>query len=388
MVDWAAETGWGAPRIRPVAPFSLHPAAQTLQYGAHCFEGMKAYRSNASDTPHLFRPLLNMERFRRSAERLHLPTFSPEQLLTCIKILVNIEQSWVPKQPDCALYLRPTLMATTPFLGVGPADECVLYVLASPCGPFLPPDHTGPVRMFLEEARTALSQPSGAVLFCTALLCLRGVGTQQNDIPPPQQSVVRAGPGGVGQYKVGGNYAPTIAPQMAARKAHGCAQVSRSQRTPRHLPINTTSLLCYVGSLVRPDPAFSAFSGSLHDCTGEWRQGRLRGWGDEHVLCFQEVASEKIEESDAAHWPRTAAVRAYCAVCRIVPTPLPSFHHRRGNGEKLELATPPLDGTILPGVTRQSVLELARSWRATRGGGPPSLQLLFSQSFEGGTRLL
>jgi branched-chain amino acid aminotransferase len=32
-----------------------------------------------------------------------------------------------------------------------------------------------------------------------------------------------------------------------------------------------------------------------------------------------------------------------------------------------ELVTPPLDGTILPGVTRDSVLALARSW------GPVSL---------------
>ncbi|CAL8238381.1 unnamed protein product, partial [Merluccius merluccius] len=27
-----------------------------------------------------------------------------------------------------------------------------------------------------------------------------------------------------------------------------------------------------------------------------------------------------------------------------------------------ELATPPLDGIVLPGVTRQSILELAREW--------------------------
>lgn len=30
-----------------------------------------------------------------------------------------------------------------------------------------------------------------------------------------------------------------------------------------------------------------------------------------------------------------------------------------------ELATPPLDGIILPGVTRQSILELARKWVKT-----------------------
>jgi branched-chain amino acid aminotransferase len=32
-----------------------------------------------------------------------------------------------------------------------------------------------------------------------------------------------------------------------------------------------------------------------------------------------------------------------------------------GSGER-ELITPPLDGTILPGVTRKSILELAHEW--------------------------
>ena len=34
----------------------------------------------------------------------------------------------------------------------------------------------------------------------------------------------------------------------------------------------------------------------------------------------------------------------------------------RADGGGLELVTPPLDGTILPGVTRDSILQLARSW--------------------------
>ena len=36
-----------------------------------------------------------------------------------------------------------------------------------------------------------------------------------------------------------------------------------------------------------------------------------------------------------------------------------------------ELVTPPLDGTILPGVTRQSVLDLARSFSTAHGGASP-----------------
>jgi len=35
---------------------------------------------------------------------------------------------------------------------------------------------------------------------------------------------------------------------------------------------------------------------------------------------------------------------------------------RAGAAAETELVTPPLDGTILPGVTRQSILELARQW--------------------------
>jgi branched-chain amino acid aminotransferase len=34
-------------------------------------------------------------------------------------------------------------------------------------------------------------------------------------------------------------------------------------------------------------------------------------------------------------------------------------HHQTGTKE---LVTPPLDGTILPGVTRQSILDVARTW--------------------------
>jgi hypothetical protein len=38
-------------------------------------------------------------------------------------------------------------------------------------------------------------------------------------------SNVRAWPGGVGQFKIGGNYAPTVTPQSAAKQRHDCSQV-------------------------------------------------------------------------------------------------------------------------------------------------------------------
>lgn len=36
---------------------------------------------------------------------------------------------------------------------------------------------------------------------------------------------VRAWPGGSGEHKIGGNYAPTVVPQMAALAQHKCSQV-------------------------------------------------------------------------------------------------------------------------------------------------------------------
>lgn len=36
---------------------------------------------------------------------------------------------------------------------------------------------------------------------------------------------VRAWPGGPGQHKIGGNYAPTVMPQMEAMAKHKCSQV-------------------------------------------------------------------------------------------------------------------------------------------------------------------
>jgi hypothetical protein len=93
---------------------------------------------------------------------------------------------------------------------------------------------------------------------------------------------VRAWPGGLGDCKVGGNYAPTIRPQQEAAKA-GYAQV-------------------------------------------------LWLFNDGEGDCATEVGTMNL------------------------------FAFLRNEDGEDELVTPPLDGTILPGVTRDSVLQLAKEW--------------------------
>ena len=72
LMNYTEGQGWHDARIIPYADFSLNPAAMVLHYGQAIFEGMKAYR-NPEGKVQLFRPMDNLQRFNRSAERLCIP---------------------------------------------------------------------------------------------------------------------------------------------------------------------------------------------------------------------------------------------------------------------------------------------------------------------------
>ena len=78
MMDWNSEKGWYNPRIVPFENLSLHPASTVLHYGSEIFEGLKAYRRKDGKVQ-MFRPIENIRRMNRSAERLCLPQI-PEDL--------------------------------------------------------------------------------------------------------------------------------------------------------------------------------------------------------------------------------------------------------------------------------------------------------------------
>uniref|UniRef100_A0A8R1Y148 Branched-chain-amino-acid aminotransferase n=2 Tax=Onchocerca TaxID=6281 RepID=A0A8R1Y148_ONCVO len=170
-IEWTAEKGWSRPLICPLHDLTMHPAAKVLHYASELFEGMKAFRSD-DDKINLFRAEKNMERMYRSAVRAALPTFDTNELKKLICELVNIDADWVPKSPG-SLYIRPTLIATEPTLGVSVAKQALLFVLTGPVGQYY---STGfkPVSLYADPA------------------------------------CCRAFPGGVGQYKMGCNYAPTL----------------------------------------------------------------------------------------------------------------------------------------------------------------------------------
>lgn len=247
QVEWDDEMAWSAPRIIPTEDLRLSPAASALHYGLQCFEGMKAYKSPVDGSLRLFRPDLNMARLQTSMERLqmHGYSFQPEELLECIKELVRVDERWVPDQEGYSLYIRPTVIATHPLLGLAAPESMLLYVITSPVGPYYKSGFA-PVRL-----------------------------TADTDF-------VRAWPGGTGNVKIGGNYAPTMKAAAMANE-QGYNQV-------------------------------------------------LWTFGD------NDEATE------------VGAMNFFILLDSQTP------------GGRRELVTAPLDGTILPGVTRQCILDLARSW--------------------------
>ncbi|XP_071756584.2 branched-chain-amino-acid aminotransferase, cytosolic isoform X2 [Centroberyx gerrardi] len=253
-IEWSAAEGWQVPHIKPFGNLSLHPACSSLHYAIQLFEGMKAYRGSDSRV-RLFRPMLNMSRMAKSAERACLPAFNRSELLECIKRLVEIDQDWVPQSDSASLYIRPTFLGievrrvyngsiiSQPSLGVKKPSRALLFVILSPVGSYF---STGakPISLWADP------------------------------------KYIRAWKGGTGDCKMGGNYGASISAQYEAVD-YGCQQV-------------------------------------------------LWLYGEDHQIT--EVGTMNV----FLYWINE-------------------------NGEE-ELVTPPLDGIILPGITRQSIVELTRKW--------------------------
>ena len=78
----------------------------------------------------------NAIRFNKSAERLCMPTLPEEIFIQSIAAVVDIDRDWVPSKAHHALYIRPFMFATDPYLGVAPSATYKYMVLIGPVGPY------------------------------------------------------------------------------------------------------------------------------------------------------------------------------------------------------------------------------------------------------------
>lgn len=127
---------WDEGVLTEDATIQLNECAGILQYCQEIFEGLKAY---TTEDGHIvtFRPDLNAERMIDSAKRLEMPDFPKERFLDAIDKVVTANAAWVPPYGSGAtLYIRPYMFASSPVIGVKPAEEYQFRVFVTPVGPY------------------------------------------------------------------------------------------------------------------------------------------------------------------------------------------------------------------------------------------------------------
>lgn len=183
IMDYSKEQGWHDARIVPFENLSIHPASTVLHYGSEIFEGLKAYRTKDGSVQ-LFRPIENIRRMNRSAERLCLPQLDENEALEALLKFVEVEQDWTPYSDGTSLYLRPFMFGNDESLGVHAVSNATYIIIASPVGSYYA-EGINPVKIMIEDED------------------------------------VRAVRGGTGYAKCGGNYAASNrAGERAAQKGY------------------------------------------------------------------------------------------------------------------------------------------------------------------------
>jgi branched-chain amino acid aminotransferase len=180
LMKWDREKGWHDSAICPYRGFVMDPAAMVFHYGQAIFEGLKAYRGK-DDQLFLFRPADNFERMNNSAQRMCMPRLPVDKVVKVLKSLIYLEREWVPGVQGASLYIRPTMIAVQPALGVRPASEYYFYIILSPVGAYYR-EGFSPTRIYVSD------------------------------------EYVRAVKGGVGSAKTAGNYAASLYMSEIAKK--------------------------------------------------------------------------------------------------------------------------------------------------------------------------
>lgn len=178
---------WDQGQLTTDTTIPLHIAATCLHYGQECFEGLKAYETPDGKVV-TFRIDENAKRIATSCRKIHMEPVPEDLFITAVHRVINANRKYVPPHgTGASLYIRPLVLGTGPQVGVKPASEYVFIVFVTPVGPYF---KTGfkPVHLVVEE------------------------------------EVDRAAPLGVGDVKVGGNYAAGLRASMAAR-AKGYTEV-------------------------------------------------------------------------------------------------------------------------------------------------------------------
>ncbi|MDD4601363.1 Branched-chain-amino-acid aminotransferase 2 [bioreactor metagenome] len=225
VMDYSREKGWHSPRIAAYDEFACFPAAMVFHYGQAIFEGIKAFRTEDKRIV-IFRTKDYLNRFNRSADALCIPHIDVDFVADSLKKLVGIEKDWVPTSVGTALYIRPFIIATDPYVGVKVSDTYKLFIILSPVGAYYAAGFN-PVKIKVEDR------------------------------------YVRAVQGGLGEAKTPANYAASMRAEYEA-KQNGYAQVLWLDAVERKYieEVGTMNIFFKInGEIITPELSGSILSG-------------------------------------------------------------------------------------------------------------------------------
>lgn len=171
---------WEDARIVEDDTLHLNMAATCLHYGQEAFEGLKAFEQK-DGTISVFRVEENARRMKNSADKILMQPFPEDMFIEAVEKIVKLNKRFIPPYGrGASLYIRPLLLGISGIIGVKPSEEYLFTIFCTPVGPYFK-SGIKPIRLYVEE------------------------------------SMDRAAPDGVGDVKVGGNYAASLRVSKKAR---------------------------------------------------------------------------------------------------------------------------------------------------------------------------
>jgi branched-chain amino acid aminotransferase len=211
--------GWGPLEFVEEPYLKMHIAATCLHYGQEAFEGLKAFRCKDGKV-RIFRPEANGERMFNTARRACMAQVPVAMFVDAVRRVVKANEDFVPPYgTGGSMYIRPLLIGTGAQIGVAPADEYTFLVMVMPVGAY----------------------------YKGALKPVRALIVDDWD---------RAAPQGMGDVKVGGNYAASLFAHESAKHAGYSVELYLDARTHRFVEEFATSNFIGItrdGVYVTPD---------------------------------------------------------------------------------------------------------------------------------------
>lgn len=171
---------WSGGELYEDDTLNIHMAAPALHYGQQAFEGLKAFQTRDGRCV-IFRPEQNARRLQHSSERIFIPPVPEDLFLDAVSRVVKANLDYLPPYgTGASLYIRPLVIGTGAKVGLGPAPEYLFVVFVNPVGPYYKGGFNPVAALIVEDYD-------------------------------------RAAPQGVGDCKVGGNYAAGLSGSQYAK---------------------------------------------------------------------------------------------------------------------------------------------------------------------------